>query len=120
MNTPYTRAQQTGLALLGLLSLADIALLFLTDGEHPPYSVAILGAVLGLASILLVVKAFRDPGRPIRLLVGLRVLSALTSLPAFFLTGVPGPARLAAAVTVVLTGAGILLAGSPRTALVTS
>jgi hypothetical protein len=48
------------------------------------------------------------------------VLSALTSLPAFFLTGVPGPARLAAAVIVVLTGAGVLLAGSPRTAVVTS
>lgn len=36
----------TGLALLGLLSLADAAALMLTDGEHPPVEVAAIGTAL--------------------------------------------------------------------------
>jgi len=100
---------RAGLGLLGLLSLADVATLAFTDGEHPPYAVAALGALLGVASLVLVVRAWRDPAAPVRLLIGLRVLSALTSLPAFFVDDVPAAARAAAAVGIALTAAGVLL-----------
>ncbi|MEO6512807.1 MAG: hypothetical protein ABIO16_17545 [Nocardioides sp.] len=104
-------ARRSGLVILGLLSLGDIAALPLTDGETPPYAGAALASLLGLASLVLVVRALRDPDRPLRLLVGLRVLSAVTALPAFFVTDVPAAAQGLAATVVILTGIGVLLVG---------
>lgn len=117
MNVHHTRAQQTGLGLLGLLSAVDIAMLALTDGEHPPYAVAALGAGLGLVSLYLVVRAFRSPDHPVRLLIALRIVSAVTALPAFFVDDVPGAAKAAASAFVALTAVGVLLVGGtqPRT-----
>lgn len=118
MNTfPGRRA---GLVILGLLSLADVATLPLTDGEHPPYLVAALATLLGLASLLLVVQAFRDPSRSLRLLIGLRVFSAVTALPAFFVDDVPAVARAIAGAIVVLTAVGVLLTARGRTPVVAS
>ncbi|MGI9155062.1 MAG: hypothetical protein ACR2FG_00240 [Marmoricola sp.] len=101
--------RRIGLVIFALLSLADIAGIVLTDGEHPPYAVAALGAALGLVSLFLVVQAFRHPSRSVRLLIGLRVLSAVTALPAFFVSDVPAAALAAATAFVVLTAAGVLL-----------
>jgi hypothetical protein len=115
-----TSSRRTGLALLGLLSLADTSALLLTDGNTPPYSVAALATGLGLVSLVLVVRALQDPSRPIRLLVGLRVLSAVTALPAFLVDDVPAVAQAAAAATVVLTVAGLLLVARADTRVVTS
>lgn len=42
------RSFRTGLILLGLLSVGDLVVLALTDGEHPPYAVAALSAALGV------------------------------------------------------------------------
>lgn len=103
------RARTAGLLLLGLLSLGDVALLALTDGESPPYAVAAVAAVLGLASLGLVVRALRDPAAPVRLLVGLRLLSVVLALPAFVAEDVPAGAVAGAAVGVLLTVAGVLL-----------
>ncbi len=112
MNTSPGR--RAGLVILGLLSLADVATLPLTDGEHPPYPIAALAALLGVVSLVLVVQAFRDPSRSLRLLVGLRVLSAVTALPAFFVDDVPAAAQAIAGAIVVLTVVGVLLAARGR------
>ena len=118
MNTsPHRR---TGLVVLGLLSVADVATLPLTDGEHPPYPVAALATLLGIVSLILVVQAFRDPSRPLRLLIGLRVLSALTALPASFVDNVPAAAQAIAGAIVVLTAVGVLLVARGRVPVVAS
>lgn len=114
MNTSGITGRRIGLVILGLLSLGDIATLALTDGETPPYAVAAVVAVLGLASLVLAVRAFRDPTKPLRLLIGLRVVSAVAALPAFFVSDVPAGAQAAAAVVVVLTAVGVLLAAPGR------
>lgn len=107
--------RRVGLVILGLLSLGDVATLALTDGDHPPYAIAALGAALGLVSLVLVVGAFRDPARSLRLLIGLRILSAVTALPAFFVSDVPAGAQAGAAAVVVLTALGILMSARGRT-----
>lgn len=115
--SPRTRA---GLYVLGLLSLFDVAGPLLTDGDDPPYAVAFLGSVLGLVSLVLIYRALRNPAGPVRLLIGLRVLSAVTALPAFVVSDVPGFVRALAFVFVVATAVGIALIGTARTSAVTS
>ena len=104
-----TDGRRIALVIFGLLSLGDIATLALTDGETPPYAVAAVAALLGLVSLVLAVRAYRDPSKPLRLLIGLRVLSAVTVLPAFFVSDVPAGAQAMAAGVVVLTAVGVLL-----------
>ena len=48
-----------GLIVLGLLSLVDLAAPLFTDGQHPPMVIALIGAGLGLISIILVILAWR-------------------------------------------------------------
>lgn len=115
-----TSAQRAGLLLLGLLSLGDIATLFVTDGKTPPYAVAGLDAALGAICLYLVGRALREPAQPVRLLVGLRILSAATALPAFVVSGAPAAAKALAAAAVVLTAAGVLLTSRGRTTVVTA
>jgi hypothetical protein len=100
---------RTGLVLLGLLSVGDLAGPLLTDGEHPPMSIALIGAALGLASLVLVVMAWRGARRAAVPLIVLRVLSALSAVPAFFAGDVPAAAVAAAAIIVVLTVIGTAL-----------
>jgi hypothetical protein len=118
MNTSPGR--RAGLVILGVLSLADVATLPLTDGEHPPYPIAALATVLGIVSLALVVRALRDPSRSLGLLIGLRVLSAVTALPAFFVDDVPAAAQAIAGAIVVLTAVGVLLAARGRTPVMAS
>jgi hypothetical protein len=108
-----------GLWLLGFCSLLDIATPALTDGESPPWSVAIVGAALGAVSLVLVVRALRGAG--VRLLIGLRILAALSAVPAFVAGDVPVVAVAGAAAVVVLNVVGVLLvAGGARRVEVTS
>ena len=113
-------ARRLGLVILGLLSLGDVSTIFLTDGDHPPYAVAAAALVLGLVSLILVVQALRDPSRSLRLLIALRVLSAVTAVPAFFVADVPAAAEVAAATIVVFTAVGILLTARARVGAVAS
>lgn len=113
-----TSTRRTGLVLLGMVSLSDVTLLAVTDGDSPPYPVAALATLLGLGSLWLVVRALRDPAAPVRLLIGLRVLSAVLALPAFVVADVPAVAVACAAVVVALTAVGVLLvAGGARRAV---
>jgi hypothetical protein len=102
-------ARRVGLAVLAVLSVVDIATLALTDGDRPPYAIAAVAAFLGVASLVLVVRAFREPAAPVRLLIGLRILSAVTALPAFVVSDVPVAAQAGAAAIVVLTAVGVVL-----------
>jgi hypothetical protein len=99
--------------LFALLSLGDLATLPLTDGSSPPYAIAVLDLVLGLASLALVALVWRRPDRPLWPLIVLRVASALTAVPAFLVGNVPAPALVAAGAIVLLTALGVVLVARP-------
>jgi uncharacterized membrane protein len=108
---------RAGLLILGLLSVADLLLPLLTDGESPPMAIALVAAALGLVSLVLVISAWRGARRAVVPLIVVRALSAAAALPAFFEGGVPAPAIVAAAVVVLLTAAGAVLVLKGRTAV---
>lgn len=116
-----SRICRIGIVVLALISLGDLAAPLLTDGEHPPMVIALINCAAGLVSIGLAVLAWRT-GK-IGFLIGLivvRVLSALTAVPAFQVPGVPLPAMVLAGTYIGLTvvGVGLSLAGLRRPALV--
>lgn len=102
-----------GLSLLALLSLADVSLPLVTDGENPPMAIALVGSALGLASLALVWYAARGASRAVAPLIGLRSISALTAVPAFFVADVPAAAVAFAAAFIALTAAGVALVAVP-------
>lgn len=108
---------RAGLLVLGLLSVADLLLPLLTDGEAPPMAVALVSAALGLASLVLVISAWRGARKAILPLIVLRALSAAAAVPAFFEPGVPAPAIVAAAVTIALTAVAASLVLKGRAAV---
>jgi hypothetical protein len=112
-------AFRAGLVILGVLSLGDLAAPLLTDGETPPMFIALIGSALGAISLVLLVLAWRGRTAAAIGLVVVRVLSALTAVPAFTVTGVPlVPMILAgAAITLTVVGASLVLAGLRRPAL---
>ena len=103
------RSVATGLALLGLLSLADAAALLMTDGEHPPVEVAAIATAAGVVSLVLLVFAWRGSRVALGVLMGLRLLSAASAAPAFVVGGVPAPVQALAAVGIALTLLGCAL-----------
>ena len=100
MRTPLLT---TGLVLAGLLGLADLATPLVTDGEHPPMVVALIGAALGLATLAAIVPAWRGGRGAAWTVVATRLVSAVTALPAFIVPDVPAEAVLAAGVGVAVT-----------------
>jgi hypothetical protein len=95
--------------LLGALSLVDVAGPLMTDGDHPPMSVALAGSALGVGSLVCLYLAWHGSRRAILPLAALRLISALTAAPAFFAADVPGAIRVLAGVIVLLTIVGIAL-----------
>jgi hypothetical protein len=114
-----TRVSRAGLIVLGLLSLVDLAGPLFTDGQHPPMAIAPIGAGLGLISIILVILAWRGRVAAAIALVLVRLLSALTAVPAFLVPGVPTGPMIAAGFGIGFTvvGAALVLAGFRRPAL---
>ena len=106
MNVTRSRV---GLAVLGVLSVLDLLLPLLTDGEHPPMAVALAAAAVGLVSLALIVSAWRGAARAVPPLIVLRLLSALSAVPAFFTTDVPTAALAGASTAIVLTVVGVAL-----------
>ena len=110
--TRMTSRFRTGLVLAGLLGAIDVVSIALTDGENPPYAVAVAGVVLGLITLAGVVRLWR--GARSRgwfwAIVVTRAVSALSSIPAFF-AGAPAVLLAAVGVGIVLTLAalGLLL-----------
>lgn len=108
-----TRGVRAGLVLLGLLSVLDIVFTFIPvpeDEPGPPIEVLIIGGLLGLVSLVLVVLMWRGARGTVGwVLVVLRVASALLSVPAFFVPGVPVFFVVLSAVFLVLTIVGVVL-----------
>ncbi len=115
-----TRVSRAGLIMLGLLSLVSLASPLITDGQHPPMTIALIDAGVGLIGIILVILAWRGRTAAAIALVVVRLLAALTAVPAFLVPGVPTGAMIAAGVSIGLTvvGAALVLAGLRRPALV--
>jgi hypothetical protein len=109
-----SRSFRTGLVLLGALSLVDVAGPLMTDGGNPPMSVALAGSVLGLASLVFLYLARCGSSRAVLPLAALRVLSALTAVPAFFVADVPSAIRALAGIIVLLNLVGIGLVVGAR------
>ncbi|MFI6681682.1 hypothetical protein [Kribbella sp. NPDC050470] len=97
-----------GLVVLGLLSVGDLLMPVLTDGEHPPMGIAIGAAVVGLVSLVLVGFAWQGKRWSLAPLITLRLASALLAVPAFFESGVPAAAVAAAGVGVAATVFGVV------------
>ncbi len=109
-----SRSYRTGLVILGVLSLLDVAGPLLTDGETPPMSIALAGAALGLASLVCVVLAWRGNARAVLPLAVLRLVSAATAVPAFFVDDVPVAIKALAGVLVLLNVLGVSLVVGSR------
>lgn len=110
-----TSTQRIGLALLGLMSLVNLpsALVPTPEGEvGPPYSILVLGTVLGLTGLVGVVAAWRGRRWGSRVAVGSMVLAVITSLPAFFVP-VPATIKLLVGLATLVTVLGTVLVFSP-------
>jgi hypothetical protein len=101
---------RTGLVLLGLLSLADLSLPFVTDGDHPPMSVALISFGLGAVSLFFLRGAWRGDRPALVGLVATRLVSALLALPAVFIDDVPAGVVGVAVGTLAVTVLGVVLA----------
>ena len=110
--TRLTQRNRMGLALAGTLGLLDVVgLAFPTpEGEDgPPVGILGLCGLIGVATVLLVVRAWRNDTRgPIRVIAGLRVLSIVAALPAFFVDIDPW-VKIVVAVALVLTVVSLVL-----------
>jgi hypothetical protein len=109
-----SRSFRLGLVLLGALSLLDLAGPVMTDGDQPPMGVALTDAVLGLVSLVCVWLGWRGERRALRPLVVLRLVSAASVAPAFFVADVPTPVKAIAGGIVLLTLAAIAMVLRPH------
>jgi hypothetical protein len=104
-----------GLSLAGLLGLADILILFAglqpDPGEiGPPFAVLVASSVLGLITLVAVVYTWCSRSRVGgRIVAGSRILSVISTLPAFLFDGVPSAVVVLAAVLVVVTVVAVTL-----------
>jgi hypothetical protein len=83
-----TRQNKIGLVLAFVLGLSDIAFLATLTGDggdEPPVWIVVVSVLVGLATLVLVVLAWRAPTWPLMItIIGLRVLSALGDIPGLF------------------------------------
>jgi hypothetical protein len=74
-----------GLVLAFLLGPADIAFLATLSGDKPPGCFLVVSVLVDLATLILVVLAWRAPTWPMMItIIGLRALSALGDIPGLF------------------------------------
>lgn len=114
---PVTVRNKIGLVLAGLLALGDVVSVFAApDGENgPPVVVVAMSVVLGLATLAALLPAWRTGDRTaLRAVAGTRILSAILSLPAFFVD-VPAGIKIGAAVAFALTAVCVVLVLTPST-----
>lgn len=121
---PLTTRNKIGLVLAVLLALGDVGSIALPtpDGEEgPPFAVLAIGLVIGLITLAAVVPAWRTGSRTaLRVVAGTRIVSAILSLPAFFVD-VPAGIKVGAAVAFAVTVVCVVLVLTPahRRVLVT-
>jgi hypothetical protein len=104
-----TVRNKVGLGLATVLGLGDIVGLFAISPpaageEGPPLSVLIAAGILGVITLIAVVWTWRGGDRvAARIVAGTRILSAVSSLPVFFVGNVPPGLVVVASVGIVLT-----------------
>jgi hypothetical protein len=113
---PLTTRNKIGLVLAGLLALGDVGSIFIStpEGEDgPPFVVLAIGLVVGLITLAAIVPAWRTGSRTaLRVVAGTRIVSAILSLPAFFVD-VPAGIKVGAAVAFALTVVCVVLVLAP-------
>ncbi|MET9387517.1 hypothetical protein ABZY09_42545 [Streptomyces sp. NPDC002928] len=104
-----TRKNKVGLVLAGLLGLIDTTN-FLSvpagdsDTPGPPTGVLVADGFLGLITVVAVLYTWRTANRTgSRVVAGSRILSAITALPALFVSEVPAWVVVLVAVFVIVT-----------------
>jgi hypothetical protein len=96
-----------GIAICAFLAVVDVAGLAGTGMDvAPPLAVIVSGAVVGIATLAAVRSAWRQVPAGLWIVIGTRAVSALSSLPPFFIDA-PTWVRVACAVTIGLTAVGI-------------
>lgn len=104
-----SRKNKVGLGLaaaLGLLDMTNVAGIPASDSDTPgpPTGVLVADVVLGLITVVAVVYTWRTANRTgSRVVAGSRILSAITALPALFVTGVPAWVVPVVSVLIVVT-----------------
>jgi len=106
-----SRKNRTGLVLAALLGLTDLAnFLDVPPGDSelatagPPTAVVVGDGVLGVITLVAVVHTWRTAERRgSRVVAATRIVSAVTSLPALFLSGVPAWVVALVAVSVIVS-----------------
>jgi len=115
--TPLSKINRAGLILAFLLGLLDATSPAFPTPEAeagPPFAVVVLGAILGVITIVAAVVAWRTARRgAIRLAAGARIISAVLALPAFFVD-VPPWLKASVGVFVVLTVATVVMMLAPQ------
>jgi hypothetical protein len=103
----FTRKNKVGFVLAILLGLTDVPSVLgpTPEGEvGPPIAVLVLSTVCGLVTLAAVTYGWTRRSWPaIRAAAGARIVSLLLAMPAFFVDGLPGFFRVAAAVFVLVT-----------------
>lgn len=114
---PLSTRQRVGLGLCVLLGLFDVVGLALAPGAGeigPPFPVVVFSFVMGLITLAAAVPAWRSGDRRAVLAVAVsRALSAVTAIPAFFVSGVPAAGVTIAAVGLLLTVVALVLLLAP-------
>lgn len=108
-----SRNTRIGLVLAFVCGVFDVASApFLASGGQPgpPSSVTSFDAVLGALSLVAIAFAWRRRSRSlVRVIAVIRVVDAATTLPAFFVTGVPAGLVIAASAFILLTAVIVML-----------
>lgn len=109
-----TRTHRTGLVLLGVVSILDVLGPLATDGDHPPMWIALVGLALGVASLAGIVADWRGQRRALLPLIVFRLVSVLTTVPAFYVDDVPAGIIVFAAAFILVSLVGIALVAGRR------
>jgi hypothetical protein len=114
---PLSKLNKAGLVVAFLLGLADMTGPFTPPDPDahagPPYPVLLVGAVLGLITIVAGVVAWRTAKRgAVRMVAGARIISMILALPAFFVD-VPAWLKVLVGVVVILTVAIVVMVLTP-------
>jgi len=102
--------------LLGVIDIISLASLGSDTDDGPPVLVTLIGAVLGVITLVGARMAWRGGRSGVVTVIVSRVLSALLALPAFFVDDVPDWVPPVVGIFVVLTvvGVGLLVVALRR------
>lgn len=114
-----TKSITVGLVLAALLGVLDTLSLASVSSGPAPVAVNVVDGVLGVLTLVGVVTAWRRSAAGVALVIVTRVLSGLTSLPAF-VADVPAWLRVLAAVQIALTAIVVYLIAPARRGLRTA